>query len=62
MSSGKSPFTIVPIPSINKTQPDELPVKVCTCTRFVYIINRRERVRWGGREEREGERERERES
>ena len=26
--SRKSPFTIVPIPSINKTQPDELPVKV----------------------------------
>ena len=27
-SSEKSPFTIVPIPSINKTQPDELPMKV----------------------------------
>lgn len=37
ISSGKSPFTIVPIPSINKTQPDELPkvsehvLSVCTC-------------------------------
>ena len=43
MSSGKSPFTIVPIPSINKTQPDMLPrVSVHLCinytTTFVHFV------------------------
>ena len=60
VSSGKSPFTIVPIPSINKTQPDDLPPKVHYTLGFSFV-RRREReggVGVGGGGGGEGERER----